>query len=91
MNRKLPRIPKPDGSKYVTGDAQEWTYEYTSEDMDAIKSITDCPTEEIPTMKQIYEFGILHETLSKFESQLGERFTKEVKDQWNSIVDKLNS
>lgn len=29
---KLPRIKKKDGTPYVTGDAQDWTYQYTWED-----------------------------------------------------------
>lgn len=33
VKAKLPRIPI--GKKYTTGDAQDWTYEYTREDFDA--------------------------------------------------------
>lgn len=38
--RKLQRIPM--GKKYTTGDAQDWTYEYTREDFDA--ALTAWPT-----------------------------------------------
>lgn len=31
---KYPRIEKKDGNQYVTGDAQDWTYQYTWEDLE---------------------------------------------------------
>ena len=88
-NRKLPRIPKPDGSRYVTGDAQEWTYKYTVEDLEAVHAMPDNPTEEMPTMKQIYEYGILCEMMRELKAQL-RIFTSEADKEWQSLVDELN-
>ncbi len=31
---KYPRVKKRDGAPYVTGDAQDWTYKYTWEDLE---------------------------------------------------------
>lgn len=90
MNRKLPRIPKKDGAKYNTGNTQNWTYEYTTEDLIAIQSITECPTEPMPTYKQIYEYGVLREMLAKLEVELGEFYTEKVREQWAHIVEQLN-
>ena len=86
---KLPRIPKPDGSRYVTGDAQEWTYKYTVEDLEAVHAMPDNPTEEMPTMKQIYEYGILCEMMRDLKAQL-RIFTSEADKEWQSLVDELN-
>ena len=90
MNRKLPRIPKNDGAKYNTGDAQNWTYEYTTEDLMAVQAITECPSEEMPTHKQIYEYGVLCEMLAKLELELGEFYTEKAKERWGHIVKQLN-
>ena len=89
-DRKLPRIPKPDGSRYVTGDAQEWTYKYTVEDLEAVRAMPDNPTEEMPTMKQLYEYGILYEMMKDLKAQLG-IFTSEAEEKWQSLVDKFNN
>jgi len=88
-NRKLPRIPKPDGSRYATGDAQDWTYKYTVEDLEALHGMPDNPTEEMPTMKQIYEYGILCEMMRELKAQL-RIFTPEADKEWQSLVDELN-
>jgi len=88
-NRKLPRIPKPDGSRYATGDAQDWTYKYTVEDLEALHGMPDNPTEEMPTMKQIYEYGILCEMVRELKAQL-RSFTSEAEEEWQSLVDELN-
>jgi len=89
MSRKLPRIPKPDGSKYVTGDSQKWTYKYTEEDIEALRKTPDNPSEEMPTMKQIYEYGILCEMMRDLKTQL-RIFTPLAEKEWQSLVDELN-
>lgn len=44
MNRtKCPRIEKKDRTLYVTGDAQDWTYQYTWEDLE--ESFNDSSTD----------------------------------------------
>lgn len=44
MNKiKLPRIEKFHGGLYVTGDAQDWTYKYTWEDLE--ESFNDSSTD----------------------------------------------
>ena len=40
---KYPRIEKKDGNQYVTGDAQDWTYQYTWEDLE--ESFNDSSTD----------------------------------------------
>ena len=85
MNRKLPRTPKKDRSEYVTGDAQNWTYEYTAEDLAAVQSIEDCPTEPMPTYRQIFEYGVLTEMLNKLESELGSQHYIDKIREYNKI------
>lgn len=41
---KLPRIKKKDGTSYVTGDAQDWTYQYTWEDF--METFNDASSDE---------------------------------------------
>lgn len=41
---KLPRIKKKDGTAYVTGDAQDWTYQYTWEDF--METFNDASSDE---------------------------------------------
>lgn len=41
---KLPRIKKKDGTAYVTGDAQDWTYHYTWEDF--METFNDASSDE---------------------------------------------
>lgn len=40
---KYPRIEKKDRTPYVTGDAQDWTYQYTWEDLE--ESFNDSSTD----------------------------------------------
>ena len=61
---KLPRIPMT--KKYETGDAQEWTYEYTWEDFNA--AVTMWPTaiigsEESNLKNKILEYFRQHPEL----------------------------
>lgn len=86
MNIKLPRIPKSDGNKYNTGDAQNWTYKYTDEDIKAVRSMIECPSEPMPTMKQIFEYGVLNE----ISDDISDMHSKQIKDAWEAIVNKLN-
>lgn len=88
-NRKLPRIPKPDGSRYVTGDAQEWTYQYTVEDLEAVRDMPETISEEMPTLKQVYEYGVLTEMMKDMEAQL-RIFTSEAEKEWQALVDEFN-
>lgn len=90
LNRKLPRIPKKDGSKYITGDAQEWTYEYTYEDVEVALRLEECPTEPMPTFKQVYEFGVLSEMLSQMEMNFGDCVGEKAKERWMQIIKRLN-
>ena len=47
---KYPRIEKKDRAPYVTGDAQDWTYQYTWEDLE--ESFNDSST-DIHAMRNI--------------------------------------
>ena len=47
---KYPRIEKKDRTLYVTGDAQDWTYQYTWEDLE--ESFNDSST-DVRAMRNI--------------------------------------
>ncbi len=49
---KYQRIEKKDGTPYVTGDAQDWTYQYTWEDLD--ESFNDSSTDVCALMNIVY-------------------------------------
>lgn len=94
MKRKLPRITKIDGTKYKTGDSNEWTYKYTWEDLANIEAMPVCMSECMPTFDQIYKYGILHEMLNDLKSEFGIQngyYIKRLDDEWDSIVKKFNN
>lgn len=93
--KKLPRIPKPDHSKYLTGDNndnQKYVYEYTYEDLIVALSIRECETEPSPTFKQVYLYGVVSEIFKNIEDQLSisDRLLKDAKNKWQKMVDEIN-
>lgn len=88
QNGKLPRFPKPDGSKYITGDAQDWTYKYTWEDLMVAQSIYEheFTTQGMPTRKDIYIYGVLREMMGDIEFKFGEGYIEKADKEWNAYL-----
>ena len=55
------------------------------EELIEIYNMEDCPSEPIPTRKQVYEYGILTEMLEDLKNELGELYFEKVKSRWESI------
>jgi hypothetical protein len=76
---KLKRIIRG-GLTYTTGDAQDWTYEYTWEDFEESLKNTK---HDVRLMNTIYEHFREHpETLLKDGIYLGKRYTTERIQRW---------
>ena len=55
------------------------------EELIEIYNMEDCPSEAIPTRKQVYEYGILTEMLEDLKNELGELYLEEAKSRWKSL------
>ena len=64
---------------------------YKLEDLIEVYNMDDCPSEGMPTMKQIYEYGVLSGMLEDLKNELGsDKLFKEMQTQWNLILEKRN-
>ena len=71
---KLPRLRKAKGY-YISGDSQEWTYQYWPEDYEELIHLKDNrhTTEADPNYRQIYTFGMCTEFLNYPEVLVGSK------------------
>ena len=60
---------------------------YKLENLIEVYSMDDCPSEGMPTMKQIYEYGVLIGMLEDLKNEVGIYF-EEMQERWNSILEK---
>ena len=62
---------------------------YKLEDLIEVYNMDDCPSEGMPTMKQIYEYGVLIGMLEELKAEVGIYF-EEMQERWNSILEYKN-
>ena len=62
---------------------------YKLEHLIDVYSMDNCPSEGMPTMKQICEYGVLIGMLEELKNEVGIYF-EEMQERWNSILEYKN-
>ena len=73
----------------MTGFSTTVKRKYKLENLIEVYNMDDCVSEGMPTMKQVYEYGVLSGMLKYLENEIGcEALFTELKERWNSILEK---
>ena len=87
MDEKRTFTIKDDSHEDMLGYSTTRSRKYKLEDLIKVYNMDDCVSEGMPTMKQVYEYGVLSGMLEDLKAEVG-IYYEEMQERWNSILGK---